>query len=160
MSNCDLKIRSRPEGKTPCERDFRGGSNAYSSLGGYGDGRILNGAGGGSDVRSCLSGLPARVHTGGHLLRMQLYLATSVQRVGVGPCRTVCHQSIFRERTNAHGTISPVALIGTYAARSVSFLKMRKSDVACPQCKAGYVLDAARLVWPGRGLRRGAAELC
>jgi hypothetical protein len=43
----------------------------------------LRRAGGGPDVRSGLSGLPARVP--GQLLRMSLHVAASVQRVGIGP---------------------------------------------------------------------------
>jgi hypothetical protein len=49
-----------------------------------------------------LSGLPARVRTG-HLLRMPLHVAASVQRVGIGPRGTVRHQSIFRGRGRARG---------------------------------------------------------
>jgi hypothetical protein len=41
------------------------------------------------------------VHPGGQLLRMPLHVATSVQRVGIGPRGTVRHQSIFRERGRA-----------------------------------------------------------
>jgi hypothetical protein len=51
----------------------------------------------GPDVQSGLSGLPAV----GPFLRLQLHVAASVQRVGIGPCGTVRHQSIFCERASA-----------------------------------------------------------
>ena len=62
----------------------------------------LNRASGRPDVRSGLSGLPARVRTD-LLLRMQLHVAASVQRVGIGTRSTVRHQSIFRRRARARG---------------------------------------------------------
>jgi hypothetical protein len=47
-------------------------------------------------------GLPARVpKLGRQLLRMRLYVAASVQRVGIGPRRPVRHQSLFRGRGRA-----------------------------------------------------------
>ena len=52
-----------------------------------------------------LSGLPAQVRTG-HLLRMPLHAAASVQRVGVGPRRPVRHQSVFRERGRARALLA------------------------------------------------------
>jgi hypothetical protein len=61
--------------------------------------------GGGPEVRSGLPGLSARVRTDGvQLLRLQLHVAASVQRVGIGPRGTVRHQSIFRGRGRAPGT--------------------------------------------------------
>jgi len=47
--------------------------------------------------------LPLRVPQGGQLLRMPLHVAASVQRIGIGPCGAVFHQSIFRERGRSHG---------------------------------------------------------
>jgi hypothetical protein len=55
---------------------IEGGSDAHSGLGDFRD--ALNGASDGPDVRSGLSGLPARVQRGGQLLRMQLHVAASV----------------------------------------------------------------------------------
>jgi hypothetical protein len=72
-----------------------GGSDAYSGLGDFGDRDGLDRAGGGPDVRSGLSGLPARVGHGSGLLRMQLHVAAPVQRVGIGPRGWVHHQSVF-----------------------------------------------------------------
>src|ERR1700676_1039311 len=89
----------------------QGGSDAHSGLGDFCDRDGLNRAGGGPDVRSGLSGLPAGVRPGGHLLRMPLHVAASVQRVGIGPRGTVCYQSIFRERASARG-LSAASLIG------------------------------------------------
>ena len=40
---------------------------------------------------------------GVQLLRLQLHVAASVQRVGIGPRGTVRHQSIFRGRGRARG---------------------------------------------------------
>src|SRR6267143_5257716 len=76
-------------GKRKLKRDekWKGGSNGHSGLGDFCDRDALNRAGGGTDVRSGLSGLPARVP--GRLLRMPLYVAASVQRVGIGPLGTV-----------------------------------------------------------------------
>jgi len=86
----------------------QGGSDAHSGLCDFGDRDGLITTGGGPDVRSGLSGLPARVYPGGQLLRMPLHVAASVQRVGVGPRGTVRHQSIFCERAIARGTtLSP-----------------------------------------------------
>jgi hypothetical protein len=83
----------------------KGDSDAHSGLGDFGDRDGLNRVGGGPEVRSGLSGLPARVQpgVGGRLLRMQLHVAVSVQRVGIGLLGTVPQQSIFRERASACG---------------------------------------------------------
>ena len=62
----------------------------------------LNRAGGRPDLRSGLSGLPARVRPS-QLLRMPLHVAASVQRVGIGPLGTVRHQSIFCRRARDRG---------------------------------------------------------
>jgi hypothetical protein len=83
--------------------NLQGDTDAHSGLGDFGDRDGLNRAGGRPDVRSGLSGLPACLHPGGQLLRMPLYVAASVQRVGIGPRGTVRHQSIFRERERARG---------------------------------------------------------
>ena len=78
-----------------------GGSDAHS---GFGDFDVRDGFDGGAcsgpDVRSDLSGLPARVQPGGQLLRMPLHVPASVQRVGIGPLRPVRYQSIFCERAS------------------------------------------------------------
>ena len=44
-----------------------------------------------------------RVYERDQLLRMQLHVAASVQRVGIGTRSTVRHQSIFRRRARARG---------------------------------------------------------
>src|SRR5258708_24005042 len=85
-----------------------GGFDAHSGLGNFGDRDDFNRASGGPDVRSGLSGLPSRVGTG-QLLRMQLHVTASVQRVGVRARGTVRHQSIFRERAGARGLSPPSA---------------------------------------------------
>ena len=52
--------------------------------------------------RTIQRSLPARVpKLGRQLLRMRLYVAASVQRVGFGPRRPVRHQSLFRGRGRA-----------------------------------------------------------
>src|ERR1700731_1543209 len=56
----------------------QGGSDAHSGLGDFGDRDGLNRTGGGPDVRSGLSGLPARVRPG-YLLRLPLRVTASVQ---------------------------------------------------------------------------------
>jgi hypothetical protein len=71
----------------------------------------LNRASGSSDLRSGLSGLPARIRLGGQLLRLQLHVAGSVQRVGVGSRRPVRHQSIFCERATARRPKLPPRLL-------------------------------------------------
>jgi hypothetical protein len=87
--------------------DLEGGSDAHSGLGDFRD--ALNRAGDGPDVRSGLSGLPARVQIRG-LLRMPLHVAASVQHVGIGPRRPVRGQSIFCERGRARETtLSPAS---------------------------------------------------
>ena len=88
--------------RSSCAANPEGVSDAHSGLGDFGDRDGLNRAGGGPDVRSGLSGLPAQVRTG-HLLRMPLHVAASVQRVGIGPRGTVRHQSIFRGLFRARG---------------------------------------------------------
>jgi hypothetical protein len=86
----------------------QGGSDARSGLCDFDDRDTLNRSGGGPDVRSGLSGLPARVYPGGQLLRMPLHVAATVQRVGLGPRRRMRHQSIFCERASARATtLSP-----------------------------------------------------
>jgi hypothetical protein len=91
--------------RSSCAANPEGDSDAHSGLGDFGDRDGLNRAGGGPDVRSGLPGLSASVRTGGvQLLRMQLHVAVSVQRVGIGPRGTVRHQSIFRGRGRAPGT--------------------------------------------------------
>ena len=88
-----------------CAANPVGDSDACSGLGDFGDRDGLNRAGGGPDVRSGLPGLSAQVRNGGlQLLRLQLHVAASVQRVGIGPRGTVRHQSIFRGRGRARGT--------------------------------------------------------
>jgi hypothetical protein len=76
---------------------------AILAIGDFGDRDGLNRVRGGPDLRSGLSGLPARVHPGGQLLRMPLHVAATVQRVGLGPRGRVRHQSIFRERGEPAG---------------------------------------------------------
>ena len=65
----------------------------------------LNRAGGRPDLRSGLSGLPARVRPG-QLLRMPLHVAAPVQRDGIGPRGTVRHQSITGARKRVIGGIA------------------------------------------------------
>ena len=73
-----------------------GGSDAHSGFGDFDDrDGFDSGTGSGPDVRSGLSGLPARVRPGGQLLRMPLHVASSVQRFGIRPRRPVRHQSII-----------------------------------------------------------------
>ena len=50
----------------------------------------------GPDLRSEFSGVPARLWPG-QLLRVQLYDAGSVRRIGIGPRRPVRYQPVFRE---------------------------------------------------------------
>src|ERR1700732_4499046 len=83
----------------------RGGSDAHSGLGDFRD--ALNRAGDGPDVRSGLSGLPARVQIWG-LLRMQIHVAASVQHVGIGPRRRVRGQSILCQSRSAQNAVPQV----------------------------------------------------
>jgi hypothetical protein len=82
---------------------LEGGSDADSGFGDFDDcDGFDGGTRSGPDVRSGLSGLPACLPAaGGPLLRMQLHVAASVQRVGIGPRRHVRHQSIFCWRGRA-----------------------------------------------------------
>jgi len=75
----------------------------------------LNRAGGRPDLRSGLSGLPARVRPG-QLLRMPLHVAAPVQRDGIGPRGTVRHQSILRGRASRLSAVSPGLLSEPYPA--------------------------------------------
>ena len=81
-----------------------GGSDAHSGFGDFDhrDGFDV-GACSGADVRSGLSCLAACLQ--GQLLRMQLHVAATVQRVGIGTRGTVYHQSIFRERARARALL-------------------------------------------------------
>src|SRR5882724_7069569 len=76
---------------------LEGGSDAHSGFVDFDDcDGFDGGTRSGPDVRSGLSGLPACLPAvGGSLLRLQLHVAASVQRVGIGPRRHVRHQSIF-----------------------------------------------------------------
>jgi len=65
------------------------------------------------DLRSGLSGLPARVRPG-QLLRMPLHVAAPVQRDGIGPRGTVRHQSILRGRASRLSAVSPGLLSEPY----------------------------------------------
>ena len=67
--------------------------------------------GGGSNLRPGLSGLPARMGTG-QLLRMPLYVAGSVQPVGIRTRGAVHDQSIFRQRASAGGASIPAVSPG------------------------------------------------
>jgi len=82
---------------------LEGGSDAYSGFGDFDDcDGFDGGTRSGSDVRSGLSSMPACLRAaGGQLVRMQLHVAASVQRVGIGPRRPVRHQSIFCWRGRA-----------------------------------------------------------
>ena len=82
---------------------LEGGSDAHSGFGDFDDcDGFDSGARTGPDVRSGLPGLPACLPAVGvPLLRLQLHVAASVQRVGIGPRGTVRHQSIFRGRGRA-----------------------------------------------------------
>src|SRR5947208_3434940 len=62
--------------------------------------------GGGPNLRSRLCGLPARIRTD-HLLRVPLYVACSVQRVGIRACGAMRTQSVFRDRASAGATSLP-----------------------------------------------------
>src|SRR5260370_29179247 len=80
-----------------------GGSDAHPGFGDPSDRDGLSSrAGGGPNIRPRLSGLSARVRTG-HLLRMPLFVASAVQRVGYRTRGTMRHQSVFRERGRAEG---------------------------------------------------------
>src|SRR5450755_2500894 len=82
---------------------LEGGSDAHSGFDDFDDCDGFDGdARTGPDLRSGLSGLSAQVRNGGvPILRLQLHVAASVQRVGIGPGGTVRHQSIFCWRGRA-----------------------------------------------------------
>ena len=105
------EIGTRRSDSGPCRRaNNQGGSDARSSFGDFCDRDSFNRAGGGADVRSGVSGLPARVQSDGEqLVRLQLHDAASVQRIGVGPLRHVRDQSILCRRRGPRGssTASP-----------------------------------------------------
>ena len=69
-------------------------------------------AGGGPNIRPGLSGLPACVGTS-QLLRLPLYIVTSVQRLSIRARGAVRHQSVFRERGRAGGASLPAAIRDT-----------------------------------------------
>jgi hypothetical protein len=97
--NCTLTAAANPEGD----------SDAHAGFGGFCNRDGVRGwPSNGPNVRPRLSGLPARVWTR-HLLRMSLYIVTSVQCVGIGPRGTMRAQSIYRERGRVGGTTLPAA---------------------------------------------------
>jgi hypothetical protein len=97
--NCSLTAAANPEGD----------SDAHAGFGGFCNRDGVRGwPSNGPNVRPRLSRLPARVWTR-HLLRMSLYIVTSVQCVGIGPPGTMRAQSICRERGRVDGTILPAA---------------------------------------------------
>src|SRR6266540_3465598 len=83
---CRPIAAANPEGDSDAHSGFSNFSNR-SCLG--------SGTGAGTDLRSQLSGLPACLWQD-QLLRMQLYLAASMQHVGVGPFGAMRDQSVFR----------------------------------------------------------------
>jgi hypothetical protein len=92
--NAGLLAAARPEGNT----DARSGSGASGDLSGFG-----SRAGPGPDLRSEISGLPARIRSH-HLLRMLLHDAGPVRRVGIGPRGPVRAQPVCRERLRRAAT--------------------------------------------------------
>src|ERR1700739_1519943 len=101
----------------------QGGSDAYSGLGDFGDRDGLNRTGGGPDVRSGLSGLPARVDQWSEQLRVQLHVATPVRAVGIGPRGWGRHKSVFCGHTSARrlleGSPRLLKLADEMAARQI-----------------------------------------
>jgi hypothetical protein len=73
------------------------GQDAYSAFSDFGNRNGFgNRAGAGSDLRINFPGLPADLQQRWRQHRLQLYVAASVQRVGLGPRGAMLDQSIFR----------------------------------------------------------------
>jgi hypothetical protein len=112
--NCSLTAAANPEGD----------SDAHAGFGGFCNRDGVRGwPSNGPNVRPRLSRLPARVWTR-HLLRMSLYIVTSVQCVGIGPRGTMRAQSICRERGRVGGTTLPATPPGLliYSERTWSLV--------------------------------------
>jgi hypothetical protein len=127
-----------------------------------GDG--LNRAGGGPDVRSGLSDLPARVRPG-YLLRLPLRVAASVRRVSVGPRGTVRHQSIFRERGRAPGFSAaspPLLKLCPHARKPPSLTGPETSAEMCSRCasaKGPFKILSADMRWKGWSTPLGTSPI-
>jgi hypothetical protein len=130
---------------------------ANGVLGDFDDRDGLNRPSGSPDLRSGLSGLHEHNALGGRLLRMPLHVARSVQRVGIGPRRSMRRQSIFCERAAARGpTLSP-RLLNT--AASTNILKSTTCS-GLPECGASLrasICGSRRP--PHQEIRTGCDEL-
>src|ERR1700719_2669385 len=86
----------------------KGNPDAHSGFGNFDNRDGFDGnADSGPDVRSGLSGLPARLQIRG-LLRMQIHVAASVQHVGIGPRWRVRGQSILCQSRSAQNAVPQV----------------------------------------------------